>query len=164
MKLILFTVAVLSLQTLNGCKTKQINTGTTNAGTPTVVYKTKADYSKYVPVTLSADKKEITAYPSPKDIYYLGKLAYPTPLANGYLLDNRGISPNSAFLKITFNEYSKLNTAPSLVEMYNQILEKDPFTEIYNLGNRERFKNEIKEINRIIKKGDLKKFTVIKKM
>src|SRR5580693_4313855 len=64
-----------------------------------VIYKTKGDYSKNVPVTLSDDKSKIVSYPAVQDIYYKGALAYPTPLAKGYWLDNRGINVNSAFLK-----------------------------------------------------------------
>lgn len=144
------------------CKTKQKATGTSSAGAPTVVYKTKADYNKYVPVTLSADKKEIVAYPAPKDVFYQGKLSYPVQLEKGYLLDNRGIGLHTAFLNISYEDYAKLTTVPALAELYKQILEKDPFTEIYNLGDRSRFKNEVEEINQIIKKGGLKKFTKVK--
>lgn len=144
------------------CKTKQKATGTTSAGAPTVVYKTKADYSRYVPVTLSADKKEIVAYPAPKDVYYQGQLAYPVQLENGYLLDNRGVGLNTAFLNISYEDYAKLPAPPTLNELYKRILEKDPFIEIYDLGDRSRFKNATEQINNIIKKGGLKKFTKIK--
>lgn len=102
------------------------------------------------------------AYPSAKDVYYNGQLAYPTVLQNGYFLDNRGIGPNSAFLKLTYEEYSKMSDIPALASLYNQILEKDPFTEIYNLGDRTRFKDEVADINKIIAKGGLKKFTKVK--
>lgn len=155
-------IAVVVLSTITACKTKQTATSGAAIGAPAVVYKTKADYSKYVPVTLSADKASIVAYPSLKDIYYNGKLANPTALKNGYLLDNRGIGANSAFLKMTYEEYAKLNTVPPLTELYNFVVDKDPFTEIYNLGDRTRFKDEVTEINKIITKGGLKKFTKVK--
>lgn len=161
MKPITLLLAVMVLSTITACKTKQAATGSTNTGAPAVVYKTKADYSKYVPVTLSADKASIVAYPSLKDIYYNGKFANPTVLKDGYLLDNRGIGANSAFLKMTYEEYAKLNTVPPLTELYNFVIDKDPFTEIYNLGDRSRFKDEVAEINKIISKGGLKKFTKV---
>lgn len=129
---------------------------------PAVIYKTKADYSQLVPITLSADKSSIVAYPAPKDVYYKGVLAKPKALKDGFWLDNRGIGPNSAFLKLTYEEYSKLNSAPLLSDMMNMLTDKDPFTEIYNLGNRDRFKDEVKEINALITKGALKKFKKIK--
>ncbi len=134
----------------------------TYTGEVAVIYKTKNDYHNLVPVTLNAAKTEIVAYPSPADVYYNGKLAYPIALKNEYWLDNRGIGVNSAFLKITYDKYSKLKQAPLLTEMFEQIEDKDPFVEIYNIGTRSRFTNEVEEINKLIEKGDLKKFKKLK--
>jgi hypothetical protein len=106
----------------------------------TLVYKTKADYTQHVPVTLSDDKTKIIAYPAPKDLYTNGKLAYPTRLSNGYFLDNRGINLNTAFLKMTYTQYSQLKEVPPLKELYQQIIDKDPLTELCNCGNRLQFK------------------------
>lgn len=153
---------VMLLQFVYGCKTKQSNAAQAAIKEQAVVYKTKADYSKLVPVLLSADKKEIVGYPAPKDVFRNGVLALPTALAKGYFLDNRGITPNSAFLNITYDEYAKLTAVPTLQELYNKITDKNPFEEIYNLGDRSRFKNEVKDLNKIIEKGDLKKFTRVK--
>lgn len=165
MKTRIILALTIALGAMVSCKTKQpatVSNNATNIGTPTVVYKTKADYSKYVPVTLSADKSQIVAYPIAKDLYYNGKLAKPTQLNDGYWLDNRGINPNSAFLDITYEDYLKNDDIMPLTEMYKHVIDKDPFTEIYNLGDRNRFKNEVDEINAIITKGGLKKFTRIK--
>ncbi len=107
----------------------------------TFVYKTKADYTKNVPVTLSDDKTQIVAYPAPQDLYSNGKLAYPTALSNGYLLDNRGINANTAFLKLTYAQYSQLKEVPRLKDLFQQIIDKDPFTELCNCGNRFQFKS-----------------------
>lgn len=157
-------IAVVLVLVFPGCKTKKTSSANENLYTrePAIVYKTLKDYSKFVPVTLNSDKTEIVAYPSPQDIFYKGKLAYPLQLEGGYWLDNRGIGANSAFLNITYEEYAKLETAPSLSDMLHRIIDKDPFLEIYNLGNRDRFKNEIAEINELIKSGKLKKFKRIK--
>jgi ABC-type Fe3+-hydroxamate transport system substrate-binding protein len=130
------------------------------SGPPTFVYKTKADYSQNVPVTLSDDKTQIVSYPSPQDIYTNGQLATPTPLSNGYLLDNRGIGANVAFLKMTYTEYSKLKEAPLLKTMYSQIIDKDPLTELCNCGNRLQYANSAAIDNLI--KGQLKKCKRIK--
>jgi hypothetical protein len=128
----------------------------------TIIYKTKADYSKYVPVTLSEDKSKIVSYPDPKDVYYNGSLAYPTALAKGYWLDNRGIGLNSAFIKLTYEEYAQLPQAPSPAELYKMIIDKKPFTRIYNLGSRYKYKDAVTEINRIIESGQLKHYKRIK--
>jgi hypothetical protein len=95
-------------------------------------------------------------------VYRAGKLAYPTPLADGYLLDNRGVGVNSVFLKLTYEEYSKLAQVPSLAEMQAMILDKDPFLRIYNLGTRSRFKDEVVEINNIINKNELEQYKRLK--
>jgi hypothetical protein len=131
-------------------------------GEQAIIYRTKKDYSKYVPVTMNADKTRIVSYPSPKDIYYKDKLALPEKLNDGFLLDNRGIHPNSVFLKLTYEEYSKLDQAPLLSDMLAMIEDKDPVIEIYSLGTRSRFKEEKNEINALIERGALKKFKKIK--
>jgi hypothetical protein len=127
-----------------------------------IIYKMKSDYSKYVPVTLSEDKSKVVSYPDPKDVYYNGQLAYPTQLIKGFWLDNRGIGPNSAFIRLTYEEYAKLPTAPTPDELYAMIGDKDPFTRIYNLGNRYTYKDAVTEINHLIKKHELDKFKRIK--
>ena len=133
-------------------------TSVSRPGPHAVVYKTKADYSKYVPVTLSDDKTKIVSYPAPQDVYYQGKLATPEALAKGYLLDNRGVTVNSVFIKITYEDYAKLKDVPSLEELYKLIIDKSPFTEMYDLGNRSDFKDEKKEIDTLIKKHKLKNY------
>ncbi|MCW5906856.1 MAG: hypothetical protein KIS94_03270 [Chitinophagales bacterium] len=157
-------VAAVLVFVFQSCKTKKTskNDETLYAREPAVVYKTKKDYSTYVPVTLNSTKTEIVAYPSPKDVFYKGKLAYPVKLENSYWLDNRGIGVNSAFLNITYDAYSKLETAPPLSELFSSIIDSDPFVEIYNIGNRDRFTDETKEINKLIKAGKLSEFKKIK--
>jgi hypothetical protein len=153
-------VAFIAMLFFADCKSKEEAVSYT--AEPAIIYSTKADYSNNVPVTLSADKMEIVAYPSPKDVFYKGALAKPVSLQDGFWLDNRGIGPNSAFLKMTYEEYSKLSAAPVLADLMKMIIDKDPFVSIYNLGNRDRFKDEAKEINALIAKGALKKFKQIK--
>ena len=127
-----------------------------------LIYKTKKDYSKYVPVTLSEDKSKVVSYPDIKDVYYQGKLAYPTALAKGFWLDNRGIGPNSAFIKLTYEEYAKLPGTPSPDELFAMLLDTNPFREIYNMGNRNNYKDAVAEINQIIEHHELKKYTRVK--
>ena len=131
-------------------------------GAPTTIYKTTKDYSKNVPVTLSDDKSKIVSYPAPSDIYYKGELSYPTELTNGYLLDNRGVSINTAFIKYTYDEYSKLKEVPDLKTLYNLIIDKNPIVEMYNCGNRYRFKDVVPELNSIIDNQKLNSFKKIK--
>lgn len=144
------------------CKTKQVATTASKVAEKALVYKTKADYSNYIPVTLSSDKKSIVAYPSPSDVFYEGKLAKPTALVNDYWLDNRGVGVNTAFLKITYEDYSKLKDAPQLSEMMQMILDADPILELYVLDNKAKYKDNPDELNKIIKKGGLKKIERLK--
>jgi hypothetical protein len=123
---------------------------------PCIIYKTKKDYSIYVPVMLSADKKNIVSYPDVKDIYFKGKLAYPTQLTDGFLLDNRGIGPDVAFLNITYEAYRDLEKTPSMDDFMKGILDKDPLTEMYRCGNRSQYADPEKELNNLISSGNLK--------
>lgn len=120
------------------------------AGPPTILYKTRRDYRRQVAVSLSADKAEIVAYPHPADVFHQGVLAYPTELQNGYLLDNRGIDEHVAFLRLTYAEYSQLPQPPSLHELRQMILDEDPVTEMWDCGNRNRFQDEVKELNALL--------------
>lgn len=121
-------------------------------GPSTIVYKTKADYYDKVPILLSDDKKTILGFPHPKDLIRGGQLALPTRLVKGYLLDNRGVSANTAFLKYSYKDYASLKTPPDLNILYQSILDKDPFLEIYDCGLRSGYKG-IGEIKQIIRKG-----------
>jgi hypothetical protein len=112
-----------------------------------VIYKTKTDLYDYVPVLMNHDKTQIVSYPSPSDIDPNGK---PIKLKNGYLLDNRGINENVVFLDYTYEEYAQLRETPSLSDLISRIKEKYPLEEIYNCGERSRYKDEIKELNEMI--------------
>ena len=132
------------------------------SGPATIVYKTKENYNNKVPVILSDDKTRIVSYPSLKDIFYNGTLAYPTQLEQGYLLDNRGIGKNVAFLNITYEEYSILSEVPALQNMYAMIIEKDPLLQMCNCGNRYKYNNVVSDMNRLIRDKKLNKCQKIK--
>jgi hypothetical protein len=127
------------------------------AGPQTVVYKTKNDYYYNVPVNLNDDKTEIVFYPTPSDVFYNGKLSYPYKLADDYLLDNRGINENVAFLEYTYEEYIKLRQVPDIDSLFTKIIDDNPLTEIYNCGNRYVFKDEINDLNKLIENDGLSK-------
>lgn len=127
-----------------------------------IIYKTKKDYFDKVPVTLNEAKTAIVSYPSTKDIFFNGKLALPEKLHDGYLLDNRGINKNVAFLNITYTKYSKLISVPSLNEMIKFIVDSDPLIEMYNCGNRYHYKDPVLEINQAIDIKQQNRFRRIK--
>lgn len=129
----------------------------TAAMSPILVYKTKDDYRNLVPVILSTDGKKIVSYPAPTDIKRGGKLTLPTELHNGYLLDNRGINQHVAFLSYTYEAYAQLPEAPSIYELYQHILVKDPLLELCDCGNKSAFKNVEEQLNELIDKKLLRK-------
>lgn len=133
-----------------------------NSGPPCIIYKTKSDFDKLVPVTLNDEKSEIISYPAISDIYYKGKFAYPTKLSDGFLLDNRGIDKNVAFLKLTYEEYSKLKKTPSIMELRAMIISDDPLIEMYDCGSKYKFKNLLEDIDKLIKNNELNKCRKIK--
>jgi len=143
-------------------KTRPQNTQTMVSGPPLIIYKTKADYSKQVPITLSDDKLKILSYPDLRDIYYKGTFAYPTVLIDGYLLDNRGIDKNVAFLTYTYEEYSKLAKTPKAAELMLKILDPDPLLEMYRGGDKSQYEDPVISMNMTIKKGGLESFERLK--
>jgi len=140
----------------------QPNAGVGIPGPKVIIYKTTKDYSKQVPVTLSDDKMSIASYPDIKDVYFNGALAYPTQLNDGFLLDNRGISANVAFLSLTYQEYSKLPATPAPDELMKLIIDKQPLSLMYNCGSRSAFKQIEIDLNSKIDAKDFSLFTKIK--
>lgn len=154
MRLILFSLILVVIS----CKPKRVVfIPDFMEGPPTIVYKTSGDYINHVPVLLSSDQKEIIGYPHPSDIKS-GKAGFqiPTRLIDGYLLDNRGIGLNVAFLKYTYKEYAELKELPTLTELYGSIIEFNPIIEMCNCGSRSKFKDATTEINFMIKNNQLK--------
>ena len=96
-----------------------------------IIYKTRADYSDKVPVTMNDARSEIVSYPAPGDVYYSGALAVPLRLADGYLLDRRGIGVNTVFTDYTYSRYAALPAVPSRDELMRHVIDKYPFQAIY---------------------------------
>ncbi|MBV6473808.1 MAG: hypothetical protein JPMHGGIA_02103 [Saprospiraceae bacterium] len=139
-------------QTMNQNSNEKISgfTPQFTSGPPTLVYKTVADYDQLVPVILSEDKKSVLSYPHPADVLINGTHPFPTKLNGGYLLDNRGIGQNVAFLNIGYEEYAKLQNAPSPDELLALIKDKNPLIELCDCGNRHAFQDVSKQLNKLI--------------
>ena len=118
-----------------------------------IVYKTVRDYHLNVPVLMDAQKQNIVSYPAPSDVFYKGALALPSPLRNGFWLDNRGINQNVAFTSYTYEEYSKLPSAPDLTTLKSKIIDLNPLVEMYECGFRADYQDEIVELNALIEAG-----------
>jgi len=132
---------------------KEVLANVAVTGPPVIIYKTKADYYDKVPVILSDDKSKVVSYPGARDLYIGDKLALPTRLHKGFLLDNRGINENVAFLNISYEKFTMMQRVFTAGQLYDMILDKDPLTEMYNCGKKSKFKDEVAELNVIIDKG-----------
>ena len=160
-------VLIILVSIFVSCKSsEEVKTITTNEisfsgssvpSPPVLVYKTKKDYNNRVPVLLNDEKTQIVSYPDPKDVKVGGNFLLPTSLQNGYLLDNKGIGKNVAFLKYTYEEYAKFQTLPTLQELYNNILDKNPLLELCDCGNRNKFSDIEKQLNELITSKKFKK-------
>ena len=128
------------------------------ASPPAIVYKTSKDYYYHVPVQLSDDGKKVVSYPAPSDLRRGNDFTYPTRLADGYLLDNRGININTAFLRFTYADYYNMDNIPNTERLMNYIIDDDPFTEFYEVGRRGDYEDIEKALNKIIGQGKLKEF------
>ncbi len=122
-------------------------------GPSAIVYKTKNNYNDLVAVILSDDKSEIISYPAPSDVKKEGYNPNPTILKNGYLLDNRGINPNVAFINLTYQQYGELKEVPTLKKLFEMIVDKDPLLEMCNCGNRDSILNTEAKLNYLITKN-----------
>lgn len=131
-----------------------------------IVYKAKSAYRNLVPVMLSKDRSAVESYPDPSDINTGSAPSglLPVSLHKGYYLDKKGVGANTAFIKLSYQEYGKLKTAPSATELYKMIVDKNPIRELCDCGVRNEKINSSRQINEWIDKGLLKKkCKVIKK-
>lgn len=140
---------------MGGCsgtrKSRHLSDNSNLAMGPRVyIYKTRGDYNLQVPICLSSDKKSIVSYPDIKDVLYNGKLITPTILSDNYLLDNRGISGNVAFLKLTYQQYAVLPATPSPESLFNLILDSDPLSVLYDCGKKSDYQNLTDDLNNLI--------------
>jgi hypothetical protein len=120
-------------------------------GPPALVYKTRADYAKLVPVIMNDAKTAIVSYPGPNDVKNSQGYLLPVPLKKGYLLDKKGIGKNVAFLNITYEEFAKLSEPPSMEQLEKLILDKDPLVELCDCGNITRFTDPVDQLNDYIR-------------
>lgn len=161
---LLFSSCLLLALSLTGCKSSRrvnqpeiltIENTATESGMaalpPCLVYKTRADYASNVPVLLNKQKTAIISYPAPSDLGPEGKTAIPVALEQGYLLDNRGIAPNVAFLKYTYKEYASLKKVPGKEELFKNIIDKYPLIELWDCGTRSTENCDIERLNKLIR-------------
>ncbi len=157
-------VLVLMIVLIFGCKSKPqtkevlpvLYHPSFNPGPHVMVYKTSGDYRFNVPVLLSDNDSAIISYPDPSDIKLSGEAAsFPSLLNKGFLIDKRGVSKHSAFLKLTYSDYAKLDSLPSLATLNSWILARNAITELCDCGDKNGYTNIEKQINEMIDQDSL---------
>lgn len=136
------------------CKAKKSENSVSIPGPGVIIYQTTSNYNDNVPVILNNTKTEIISYPGIMDIRHADGFPLPTLLDNGFLLDNRGINENVAFLKYTYQEYASLKETPKPDELFNLIIDKNPLKQMYKGNVRSTYQDVVVEMNNKIKNND----------
>ncbi len=137
MKTSLLTPAMLLL--LSGCKSaadpQLIQApqppaigGQVSALPRAVAYRTNGDYRLNVPLQLDAEGN-IVSFPAPADVCN----HEPIEMADGWLLDRRGVNLHTAFTRYTYSDYCALPQAPSLDSLRAAIIPDAKVTELRTL-------------------------------
>lgn len=102
--------------------------GTNGVMPKAVLYKTNGDYRLNVPisVTREGDGYRLLSYPAPTDI---STDMEPVVMADGWLLDRRGVGRNTVFTTYTYESYSALDAAPSTETLIRSIIPGSCVTE-----------------------------------
>ena len=168
-KTIMTIVAIATLAAMTACQSsketnKSENTETTETVTTVnapiamampriVIYKTTADYSNLVPITMDDSKTQIVSFPDPSDVKANKR---PTQLENGYMLDNFGIGKNVVYTDYTFEQYAALESVPEPETFMEHIADRNPLVEYYVSGAEYPRTGEartIEALNNIIANG-----------
>jgi len=121
-----------------------------NPEQPVVIYKTRDKTLNSVPIYLSEDKRSIIGYPGPGDLSNGKHFLYPIKLKKGYLLAQKKVTPNTVFVNMSFEEYSRLENTLPLDILKKMILDYSPFTEYYECGKFKDYDTELKEIVKLV--------------
>lgn len=92
------------------------------------IYRTSLPSDSLVPITLNPKSNFVTSYPAPSDL-----TSPPVHLADGWLLDRRGIGPNTVFTRYTYADYRALPAAPDASTLAKAIVPDVRVTEIVEL-------------------------------
>ncbi len=108
--------------------TSEIMSGPIQAIPKAVVYKMTGNATAdNVPVQMKSG--QIISFPAPADV----RGQEPLPMADGYLLDRRGIGENTVFTRWTYAEYRELKQTPSIDEIKAAIIPGAHPTQIHVL-------------------------------
>lgn len=133
---VLGTLIFLFLVVSNGCKSShKLSQPQTEQipmkPAPVVIYKTKANFDRLVPIAVAGEPPRLASYPDPTDLKFSdGSYRHPLHLKEGYLLDRKGVGPQTVFLRLTYEAYCAQPPDPST--LLSLIAESDPMEEIWH--------------------------------
>lgn len=134
-----------------GSASAAVASGRQEAIPKAIIYKTSADVQFNVPVTLNAAGTGLVSYPAPTDIT---PESAPIPLADGYLLDRRGVNAHSAFMAYTYGGYARLKQVPTVAELMKAIIPGVKVTALVRLPFVTSVAEaDTAEVNRLIRSG-----------
>ncbi len=114
---------------------------------PSIVYKTKKDYSNNVSVCYSYKDNKISCYPGPSDVVH----QRPEYLGNDYWFQKMA---GNVFLKVSIDEFVKIGNNGDWFQYISidNILDSDPFLEVYSCKPG----SSVQDIKKIVQSGKIK--------
>ena len=151
-----FTLVLLPAIILcTACSTKKIDAETVYTGVnhtfvrKAQIYQTSGDYLHNLPVQFADGN--ITSYPDPADIT---PESAPIPVEGGYLLDRRGVTPQTVFTTYTYTQYAALTAAPAISALKTAIIPGARVTRIVTLPiSATQAAADTAAVNRLIRTG-----------
>lgn len=114
-----------------------------------LIYRTDGDYQHNVPITVGPDGN-IISFPAPTDLRYTS----PVPVADGWLLDRRGVGERTRFTRYTYAQYETLATPPTLEQLRQAIIPGARVTQAYSLPmTNSEAANDTAAVNTLIRQG-----------
>ncbi len=115
------------------------------------IYRTTVPCADLVPVTLNGERTALVSFPAVTDV---GTWSTPLHLADGWLLDRRGITPNSAFTRYTYTEYAALKQTPTPAELMAAIMPEARVADIVELPYTTSVAvSDTAAVNKLIREG-----------
>lgn len=106
--------------------------GSTQAMMPrTTVYRTSEPVDSFVAISLNEARTAVQSFPAPSDV---STASVPLRLPDGWLLDRRGIGPNTAFIRMTYAQYAALPAAPAAAELMRLVIPGARVTDLLRLS------------------------------
>lgn len=96
-----------------------------------LVYKTSVPCVDNVAISLNDSRTAVQSFPAPTDV---SAASTPIVLPDGWLLDRRGLGPNTAFITLTYEQYAALPSAPTTAELMKMIIPDARVTEARRLS------------------------------